>query len=155
VRDRVKPRILGGGTDSGIVKLEIDPDEWADKLDSIVLQTGVGDTAPHYLALPEGSAERRLAEECSLTIGRNFRPGSGTVAISSVNGNQVWISPLMINPGDYVGGSALMAHEALHKFGLLDGEIQTRLGLSTAEASRNISEKLGTDCFSGTPGILP
>ena len=59
------------------------------------------------------------------------------------------------DPGDQIAGSALIAHEALHKFGLLDPQIQQKLGITVGAAPVNISEKLTKDCFPGTPGILP
>jgi hypothetical protein len=134
-----------------IVDLGISPDVWADKLDSIVLLNGIGDSSRYAEVLPLGSLERETAQQRNMTVGSNFGQGSGTVAISSVNDSRVWIDPRRVNPGDPIAGSALMAHEALHKFGLLDGKLQDLLHLPRG-ASVNISEKLGQDCFPGTPG---
>jgi RHS repeat-associated protein len=137
-----------------IVALGITPDDWADKLDSLSLQNGIGSRVPYGEALPVGSPDRAVAQQRNLTIGSNFSQGSGTVAISSVNDGRVWIDPRRVNPGDQIAGSALIAHETLHKFGLLDNQIQQKLGIAVGAASVNISEKLTKDCFPGAPGIL-
>ena len=137
-----------------IVALGIAPDDWADKLDNLSILMGLGSTDPYYTALPVGSPERAVAQQRNLTIGSNFSPTSGTVAISSVNDNRVWIDPMKINPGNRPAASALIAHEALHKFGLLDPQIQQKLGIPVSPASVNISEKLTSDCFPGPTAIL-
>lgn len=138
-----------------IVKLGITPDQWADTLDNLSIRNGVGSREAYYEALPVGSLDRQVAQQRGLTVGGNFSQGSGTTAISSANDNRVWIDPRRVNPGDRIASSALVAHEALHKLNLLDGQIQRRLGLPDT-ASVNISEKLGKDCFSGPAvNLLP
>jgi hypothetical protein len=129
-----------------IVALGITPEAWAGVLDDLVIQNGIGSKEPYYTALPVGSIDRKVAEDRKLTVGSNFG-GSRIRAISSVNDNRVWIDPRLVNPGDWSLSSGLIAHEALHKFpGLIDTEIQARLGLPVGAASENIGLKLAADC---------
>jgi RHS repeat-associated protein len=138
-----------------IVTLGITPDDWADKLNSLSLQNGIGSKVPYAEALPIGSAARARALELNLTIGSNFSQGGPTTAVSSANDNRVWIDPRKVNFGDPSGASGFIAHEALHKFsGLIDTTIQGKLGLPVGAASVNISERLARDCFPGPSSIL-
>jgi hypothetical protein len=53
--------------------------------------------------LPNGSQAQQIAQAEGLTVGEQFGPGMGNVAIASVNTNQIRIDPFMVNPGDPLG----------------------------------------------------
>jgi hypothetical protein len=88
-----------------------------------------------------------LESRRGLPVGSDFVPKSGNVAVASLNGNEVYISPYLVNPGDFTVDSALIAHEVLHNLGMDDPTIQTKLGIDVTPISSNIGDKLQTDCF--------
>jgi hypothetical protein len=143
-----------------IGKLGITPGEWATALDKVTVLNGIGSQVLLASVLPAGSPAQITAQQRNLTVGSEFASTSGTsltVALSSVNGPQVWINPGFVNPADYLTDSALIAHETLHNLGLLDDKIQGLLGIDVTPISVNITDKLRTDCFPGVPGpsLLP
>jgi RHS repeat-associated protein len=145
--DRLRNESFSDSCAKDIENLQITPEQWADALDSVYIINGVGDNEDYYPALPVGSIERQTAQDRGLTISQQFGVDSGNVAIASVNSNQVWINPTLVNPGDVLAGSSLIAHETLHNLGLTDPTIQTRLGIPVTSLTVNISDKLGQDCF--------
>jgi hypothetical protein len=104
--------------------------------------------------MPNGSEQQQVAASANQTIGSIFATDPGTVAWSSVNGPQVWINPLLVNPGDAQQDLALIAHETLINLGLQDPTIQQDLGIAVTPYSVNINQKLQNDCFPGPPGNI-
>lgn len=94
-----------------IAKLGIGADEWANALESVSINNGIGSTVALASTLPTGSDEHRVAQERNLTVGGQFGNGtsSGTVAWASVNDSRIWINPFRVNPGDAMEGSPLIA----------------------------------------------
>lgn len=141
--------------DQDMLKMGIEPEQWADALNNADILNGIGSGFSLAATQLNGSPEQQRAQ--GMSVGSSFGPKSGTVALSNINGNQVWINPFLVNPADALGDSALMAHEVIHNLGLTDRMIQTDLGLSTTAPSSNITTKLQTDCFpaAGPSGLLP
>jgi RHS repeat-associated protein len=142
-----------------IAALGITPEQWAGALDNVSVLNGIGSQASLASALTDGSAAQQIAQSKGMTVGQTFLAGSSgslQVAMASVNGPQVWINPLLVNPGNAPANSGLIAHETLHNLGLLDPTIQQDLGIPVTNNTVNISNRLQQDCFPGPPGtVLP
>jgi RHS repeat-associated protein len=142
-----------------IVALGITPEQWANALNNVSIQFGPGSQVPLASTLPVGSTEWQIALNRSLVVGGEFSdPQSLTTAWSSVNAGLVWINPMLVNIGNVLGATALIAHETLHNLGLLDSTIQKDLGLAvTSNDTTNITKKLEDDCLPGIsgPSVLP
>lgn len=87
------------------------------------------------------------------TVGDEFNSESSIVAVSQTNGNAIWVNSSYV--ADVFTSSTnpsllgLMKHEALHKFGLNDAQMEVALGIPANSPSQDISNKLTTDCFLG------
>ena len=134
--------------------LGITPEQWESALENVSILNGIGSQVPLASTLTNGSAPQQVAQSIGETVGQSFSTDPLQVAMASVNGPQVWISPFLVNPGNTQADSALIAHGTLHNLGLIDSTIQQDLGLPVTNNTVNISNKLQADCFPGPPGII-
>ena len=83
-----------------------------------------------------------------LTVLQLFGTYSNTAAIAQASGNNIYIASNWINGMGQIDQEALLLHEVVHNItGNVDSVVQGQLGLSTAAASQNISDKLKMDCL--------
>jgi RHS repeat-associated protein len=116
------------------------------------IQNGVGSSVPMSSLYASSPTLGRLASTVPGTVGdrMNVTLGVGTVAVSQLNGNNIYLNPALINPGN---GSAVLGdvfHEVVHNVtGLTDDDIQLAFPsqLATGVPSANISNRLLWDCF--------
>jgi hypothetical protein len=132
-----------------IFKLGITPDQWADALEKVDILNGIGSTVLAWTTMSPQDPGYQTAKDRNITIGNQFGPNQN--AWGSAVDNRVWINPNTVNPGTF-SSAGLIAHETLHNLGLLDPDIQGKLGLTVQPGTRNISDKLGKDCFDREPG---
>jgi hypothetical protein len=140
-------------TDLGFVGLT--RDQLAARLSEITIHNGFESSTPLSNLLRQGSDEYRVAASRNLMVGSSFYQGSGTGAMASLNGPDVWLSPFRLTPGYWSSNAATLVHEAIHTFNKTDTEIQHDLwgyGPEVGAASNNITTRLRTDCFRGYTG---
>jgi hypothetical protein len=106
---------------------KIDLAAWADALDKVNVQDGLGNQTSSTVLFVPGSAEYEAASSRSLVIGGNFGKTSGTHAVASLVSNGVWIDPTKLAKYNEEQLGGLIAHETLHNLGLKDGAIQEAL----------------------------
>jgi hypothetical protein len=77
-----------------------------------------------------------------------FAANKGTVAVSQLSGNNVYLNSGFVNAMNPMDQAAMLLHELLHNStGKVDDDLQRALGLATGGASHNISDLLEKDCF--------
>ena len=91
------------------------------------------------------------ASKGNFTISDYFRLNHSTKAeaslsISGLSGN-IYFDANYVNGLSVQNAAALLTHELLHNLGIDDTQAQNALGLSTKEASDNITQKFLKDCF--------
>jgi RHS repeat-associated protein len=100
-----------------------------------------------FSSLYENTAAGRTvaAQYAGITVAGHFATHPGTAAMAQLNGNNVYVNPSLIASAGALG---TVFHEVIHNVsGLVDSEIQRRLGLPESSITSNITAKLMQDCF--------
>ncbi len=114
---------------------------------------GIGSTvslASLYQSSPVPSV-RQAGRSATGTVGSFFANNPGTVALSQLGGNDIYLNPGLIDPSNYYQTLGTVLHEVLHNVsGLTDqgvGGLQDLLGLKQQDVTDNVTQKLIKDCF--------
>jgi RHS repeat-associated protein len=84
------------------------------------------------------------------SVGSRLNRGTNVTAVAETPGNLVFFNPSIVNSPDLSTSdrAGTVTHELFHNItGLLDSQLQERLGLPTDQPSGNISELITRKCF--------
>ena len=100
---------------------------------------------------PSAAYHTAQAQFKNQTISQAMAANPGIEALSVLNGNSIYINPQLTAisaSNSFWDNAAMIAHEVVHNVtGFTDDEIQSRLGLKVSNITKNISNKLKSDCF--------